>query len=87
MLIAISQSGEAVPILNDVRAAKDRGFKIICFTKREESTLASLSDLVFIVEGSKQTLVGGMPNPFFGRVILAFEELVGYYFKSQRPLE
>ena len=87
LLIAISQSGEAVPILNDVRAAKDRGFKIICFTKREDSTLASLSDLVFIVEGSKQTLVGGMPNPFFGRVILAFEELVGYYFKSQKPLE
>ena len=87
LLIAISQSGEAVPILNDVRAAKDRGFKIICFTKREESTLASLSDLVFVVEGSKQTLVGGMPNPFFGRVILAFEELVGYYFKSRKPLE
>ena len=87
LLIAISQSGEAVPILNDVRAAKERGFKIICFTKREDSTLAALSDLVFIVEGSKQTLVGGMPNPFFGRVILAFEELVGYYFQSRKPLE
>lgn len=84
LMIAISQSGEAVPVLNDVRAAKDRGFKIICFTKREESTLATLSDLVLIVEGARQTLVGGMPNPFFGRVILAFEELVGYYFQSQK---
>lgn len=82
LMIAISQSGEAVPVLNDVRAAKERGFKIICFTKREDSTLASLSDLVFVVEKSRHTLVGGVPNPFFGRVILAFEELVGYYLQS-----
>ena len=27
-------------------------------------------------------LVGGIPNPFFGRVILAFEELMGYYFRT-----
>ena len=82
LMIAISQSGEAVPVLNDVRTAKSKGFKIICFTKRENSTLAQLSDLVLIVDGAKQMLVGGIPNPFFGRVILAFEELMGYYFRT-----
>lgn len=83
LMIAISQSGEAAPVLNDVRTAKQKGFQIICFTKRGDSTLASMSDLVFIVEGAKQTLVGGIPNPFFGRVILAFEELIGFYFQSK----
>ena len=84
LMIAISQSGEAVPVLNDVRTAKQKGFQVICFTKRSDSTLASMSDLVLVVEGAKQTLVGGIPNPFFGRVILAFEELIGYYFYSKR---
>ena len=34
-----------------------------------------------MVDGSKQTLAGSLPNPFFGHVILAFEELVAYYFE------
>lgn len=82
LMIAISQSGEAEPILNDVRAAKQRGFKIISFTKREDSTLSRLSDLAFVVDGARQTLMGGIPNHFFGQVILVFEELMGVYFQS-----
>ena len=34
-----------------------------------------------MLESSKQTLAGSLPNPFFGHVILAFEELVAYYFE------
>ena len=84
LMIAISQSGETEPIINDVRMAKSKDFKVISFTKRANSTLGTLSDLTFTVEESKQTLVGGIPNPFFGRVILAFEELMGYYFEHKR---
>lgn len=83
LIIAISQSGETEPVVNDVRAARQRGFRVISFTKRRDSTLASLSDLCFIVEGAKQTLMGGIPNHFFGRVILAFEELMGLYLRSR----
>ena len=47
--------------------------KIMAFTKRGDSALARLADIVFVIDGSKQTLVGSLPNPFFGHVILAFE--------------
>lgn len=83
LMIAISQSGETMSIINDVEKAKKRGFSIICFTKRSDSTLASLSDLVFVVDGAKQTLVGEVPNLFFGHVILAFEELMGRFLDAE----
>jgi DNA-binding MurR/RpiR family transcriptional regulator len=85
IMFAVSQSGETEPVINDVRYARQQGYEIISFTRRDDSTLARLSDIVFIVDGSKQTLVGGLPNRFFGHVILAFEELMGYYFTSFLP--
>ncbi len=81
VMFAVSQSGETEPVLNDVRHARQNGHKIVTFTKRADSALARLSDLVIVVDGSKQTLAGSLPNPFFGHVILAFEELVAYYFE------
>ena len=80
LMIAISQSGETTPLIQDVQTARQNGYNIISFIRRPDSTLARLSDLVFIVDEEKQSLVGGLPNPFFGDVILAFEELMGYYF-------
>lgn len=82
-MIAISQSGEADIVINDVKRARQQGFKVIAFTRREDSSLARLSDVYFIVDGTKQTLVGGIPNPFFGKVILAFEELMGAYIRRR----
>ena len=81
VMFAISQSGETEPVLNDVRHARQHGHKIMTFTKRGDSALAGLSDIVFVIDGSKQTLVGSLPNPFFGHVILAFEDLIAIYFE------
>lgn len=81
LIIAISQSGESESVINDVKSARQNDYKVVSFTKRENSTLAELSDITFIVDGAKQTLIGGIPNPFFGRVILAFEELISSYFR------
>ncbi|MDO5400586.1 MAG: MurR/RpiR family transcriptional regulator [Eubacteriales bacterium] len=80
VIFAISQSGETEPVINDVRQARKNGYKVIAFTRRGDSTLARLADLLFIVDGARQTLVGGIPNQFFGHVILAFEELMGAFF-------
>ena len=83
VMFAVSQSGETEPVLNDVRHAKQHGHRIVSFTKRGDSSLARLSDLVFVLDGSKQTLAGSLPNPFFGHVILLFEELVAQYFEGE----
>ena len=48
--------------------------------------LAQLSDLVFVVDGAKQTLAGSLPNLFFGHIILIFEELMARFF-SPEPAE
>ena len=85
VMFAVSQSGETEPVLNDVRHAKQNGHRIVTFTRRSDSTLAQMSDIVFVVDGSRQTLAGSLPNTFFGRVILAFEELVAFYFDGNRP--
>ena len=84
VMFAVSQSGETAPVLNDVRHARQNGHRIVTFTKRSDSTLAQMSDIVFVVDGSKQTLAGSLPNTFFGHVILAFEELVAFYFDGGR---
>ncbi len=86
VMFAVSQSGETEPVLNDVRHAQQHGHKIMAFTKRGDSALARLADIVFVIDGSKQTLVGSLPNPFFGHVILAFEDLIAIYFdRDRRP--
>ncbi len=84
VMFAVSQSGETEPVLNDVRHAKQNGHRIVTFTRRGDSALAQLSDIVFVVDGSKQTLAGSLPNTFFGHVVLAFEELVALYFGGRQ---
>ena len=86
VMFAVSQSGETEPVLNDVRHAKQHGHKIVTFTRRGDSTLAQLSDLVFVIDGAKQTLAGSLPNPFFGYVILTFENLMARYFDQNESV-
>ena len=86
VMFAVSQSGETEPVLNDVRHAKQHGHKIVTFTRRGDSKLAQLSDLVFVLDGTKQTLAGSLPNPFFGHVILVFEDLMARYFERKESV-
>lgn len=82
VLIAISQTGETEVVLRDVRRARQNGFKVVSFTKMGASTLAGLSDLTFVVDSAEQTLISTLPNPFFGKVILAIEEMLARYFRD-----
>ena len=86
VMFAVSHSVETEPVLNDVRHAKQHGHKIVAFTRRGDSKLAQLSDLVFVLDGTKQTLAGSLPNPFFGHVILVFEDLMARYFERKESV-
>lgn len=81
-IIAISQSGETELVLNDVRRAKQYGFQVISFTKIESSALARESDITFVIDSTRQALISAVPNPFFGKVVLAMEELLGRFFRA-----
>lgn len=83
LIIAISQSGETEVVINDIKRARQHGFRVACFTRTPASTLAALSDVTFLVDKSDQVLLSPVPNPFFGKVILAFEELLGLYFRQE----
>ena len=82
LMIAISQSGESAPVINDVALARQKGFKVLSFSRRPDSTLAKVSDIPLIINETKQTLISEVPNTFFGKVILVFEELMGIYFRQ-----
>lgn len=82
VIIAISQTGETDSVLKDVRRARQNGFKVVSFTKMGNSTLAGMSDLTFIVDGEQQALIAALPNPFFGKIILAVEEMLARFFKK-----
>ena len=57
---------------------------MVAFTKRKASTLAGLSDVTFVVDGARESLTATVPNAFFGKVILAFDELLGVYFHEEQ---
>ena len=83
LMMAVSQSGESNIVFNDVIRARQQGFQIVSFTRRAESTLVRLSDVHFLINETKQAFVGNTPNTFFGKVIIAFEELIGEYLRRQ----
>lgn len=80
IIIAISQSGETDNVINDVRRARTNGYRVVSFTKMQNSTLAGISDVTFVVDSSREALLSTVPNSFFGKVILAFDEILGIYF-------
>lgn len=83
-IIAISQSGETESVLGNIRRAKQNGFRVIAFTKMAKSSLAEEADLTFVVDSARQALISAVPNPFFGKVIIAMEELLGLFFQQEQ---
>lgn len=83
-IIAISQSGETDTVLTNVRRAKEEGFRVISFTRVADSSLAKMSDALFLVDPVSQVLAGQMPNPFFGKVILLFEQLLSDFLLKEK---
>ncbi|MDR3291538.1 MAG: SIS domain-containing protein [Methanobrevibacter sp.] len=56
-LIALSGSGETKAVLENVKHAKEKGCKIISLTLNHDSSLAKLSDTVWIIDGGGKEYV------------------------------
>ncbi|MGB6129943.1 MAG: MurR/RpiR family transcriptional regulator [Psychrilyobacter sp.] len=75
-MILISNTGECQDCLNLLENSNGR-YKVISFTGKKKNTIANYSDVSFVFQGiSTSDLIVKSPNPFYGNVILGFEELL-----------
>jgi len=57
IVIAVSQSGESIDVINSVKDAKERGMIIVGITNNPSSTLAKLSDMVIPLYAGEEKAV------------------------------
>lgn len=76
VMILISNTGECQDCINLIDNS-DGHFKIISFTGKKNNTISNNSNISFIFQGiSTSDLIVKSPNPFYGNVILGFEEML-----------
>lgn len=80
LLIAITLSGKTTEILEVVRAAREKGAKVILITASKDTALLSRCDLVFPVASTKNLDAGILISPQFPILVLV-DVLYTYYFE------
>lgn len=91
LIIAVSVSGETIDLLEAVQGAKENGCKLIAITNHINSTLARLSDIVFISHGETSIIRAGtfssMVSQMFILDILTSGYAIAYPNKITKPRE
>ena len=88
-IIIISNTGESMKCLDIINKSKQskRKYVIISFTGKKENSIAKNSDVSFNIEGiSSEDIIIKYPTPFYGNVILGFEDLLILYLKKKRKI-
>ncbi len=80
LLIAITLSGKTTEILEVVRAAREKGAKVILITASKDTALLNRCDLVFPVASAKNLDAGILISPQFPILVLV-DVLYTYYFE------
>lgn len=80
LLIAITLSGKTTEILEVVRAAREKGAKVILITASKDTALLNRCDLVFPVASAKNLDAGILISPQFPILVLV-DVLYAYYFE------
>ena len=80
LLIAITLSGKTTEILEVVRAAGEKGAKVILITASKDTALLGRCDLVFPVASAKNLDAGILISPQFPILVLV-DVLYAYYFE------
>ena len=89
-IILISNTGESekcMEIINNAKESK-KNYTIISFTGKRSNSIADNSDVSFVIEGiATEDKIVKYPNPFYGNVILGFEELLMVYLEEKRKVK
>lgn len=86
-IILISNTGESVKCLDIIEKSKasKKKYIIISFTGKNKNTICENSDVSFNIEGiSTEDIIVKYPTPFYGNVILGFEDLLMLYLDKKR---
>lgn len=86
-IILISNTGESSKCLNIIKESKNskKKYIIISFTGNNKNTISENSDIAFYIQGiSTEDIIVKYPTPFYGNVILGFEDLLILYLDKKR---
>ena len=86
-IILISNTGESEKCMEIIKNAikSKKNYTIISFTGKQKNSIADNSDASFVIEGiATEDKIVKYPNPFYGNVILGFEELLMLYLEKKR---
>ncbi len=86
LLIAITLSGKTTEILEVVRAAREKGAKVILITASKDTALLNRCDLVFPVASAKNLDAGILISPQFPILVLV-DVLYTYYFEHDPQIK
>ena len=81
-LIVVSKSGETKVVLDKVNVAKNRGIKVVSFTKEVENSISKASDISFkILDINKLDDNNIYPNTFFPNLCMLIEYIIYKYYE------
>jgi glucosamine--fructose-6-phosphate aminotransferase (isomerizing) len=89
LVIAVSQSGETMDILESVKKAKERGAKILSLVNVTDSSLYRLSDYKMLIGAGQETAVASTKafTGMLAHLILLANSLSGGIKKGQKSLK
>jgi glucosamine--fructose-6-phosphate aminotransferase (isomerizing) len=89
LLIAVSQSGETIDVIEAVKKAKEKGIKVLSLVNVMGSTLTRISDYVLMINAGPEKCVLATKSYLsqLSLIILLFYSVFGQYKKGKKELK
>ncbi len=89
LLIAVSQSGETIDVIEAVKKAKEKGIKVLSLVNVMGSTLTRISDYVLMINAGPEKCVLATKSYLsqLSLIILLFHSVFGEYKKGKEELK
>jgi len=89
LLIAVSQSGETIDVIEAVKKAKEKGIKVVSLVNVMGSTLTRISDYVLMINAGPEKCVLATKSYLsqLSLIILLFYSIFGQYKKGEKDLK